>query len=260
MWGTIKAVTSDAWHWLYDNVLQPIEDAFSDVVNWIESHWELLTEILVAPIAPVLALFLAFHDQIIGFFEDIWANIQAGIDDVVGFFTALPGRIVAGLGDVVSTIWAPFSTAATWVDTNVIKPVVSTFTTLPSEIVSGLGNIVGTIFSGLSGAWTWIKTNVYNPIVGGFTGLPKDIASAIGGAIGDLGSIATSIINAIIGGMDSAITFYNSHRPSILGVSLLPAGPLIPKLASGGIIPAIPGRFYIKVRAARTRSSLRSAR
>ena len=92
VWGTIKAVASDAWHWLYDNVLQPIEDAFSDVVNWIESHWELLTEILVAPIAPVLALFLAFHDQIIGFFEDIWANIQAGIDDVVGFFTALPGE------------------------------------------------------------------------------------------------------------------------------------------------------------------------
>ena len=129
----------------------------------------------------------------------------------------------------------------------------STFTVLPSEIVSGLGNIVGTISSGLSGAWTWIKTNVYNPIVGGFTGLPKDIASAIGGAIDDLGSIATSIINAIIGGWTRPLPS-TTAPPSILGVSLLPALPLIPKLASAASSPpSRPGSSSSVVRAARTR-------
>lgn len=63
--------------------LHYIEEAFDDVIHFIESHWKLIVGILLAPILPVVAAWLIFPKQ-----------IKKIIDDVVGFFVKLPGRIV----------------------------------------------------------------------------------------------------------------------------------------------------------------------
>jgi hypothetical protein len=104
IWGDVKSYAEDAWHFIDSNVLEPIKSAFDDVVNFIKAHWELLAEILLAPVAPALALFLAFHDQIIGFFLDIWNKIKGYWDDIssytsqlvsdiVNFFLSIPDKI-----------------------------------------------------------------------------------------------------------------------------------------------------------------------
>jgi hypothetical protein len=168
-----------------------------------------------------------------------WVNTNV-IVPVVGDFAALPGNIVKALGDVGTSIWTGLTSAAGWVNTNVIVPVVGFFSKLPGDIVTGLGDIVSTVFSGFSSAWTWIKKNVYDPIVSGFGNLPTDIGTAIGNAIGGLGNIGKEIIHYLVEGVNDAINWYDSHRPSLFGISLLPSIPdfNVPALASGGPVSA----------------------
>ena len=111
VWGDIKAAALAAWHFIDDDVLHPIEAAFGAVVSFIKQHWQLLAEILLAPVAPALALFLRFHTQIIGFFEDIvkWVQSHFGeisaeaghvVSAIVGFFTSLPNKVIGFFDDI----------------------------------------------------------------------------------------------------------------------------------------------------------------
>jgi Flp pilus assembly pilin Flp len=156
----MKAAPLAVWHFIENSVLKPIEGAFSDVVTFIKSHWELLAEILLAPVMPALALFLMFHTQIIGFFEDIvgkvkavWDTITTGlstfISGVVGFFDKLPGRIVSGISTIVSDIKAIWNTCTTDVS-KFISGVVNFFTGLPSKIMAALGNIGSEIWKAIT--------------------------------------------------------------------------------------------------------------
>lgn len=257
IWSDIKADVStalDAVVGFFTGLPNRILTGLGDVVTVIWAPFALAGAwIDTNVITPVVAFFTALPGDIVTGLGDVVTTIWAGLVSaatwvdtnvilpVVSFFTGLPGSIVTALGDIVGTIWAGLVGAATWVDDNVITPVVTFFTGLPGAVASVLSGFIGTVFSGLTGAWSWIESNVYDPIVTGFSGLPGDIAKAISGAIGDLGGIATAIINALIGAINTAINFYDSHRPSILGVSLLPSIPDISPIggrASGGPVAA----------------------
>lgn len=284
-WGTISSFFIGLWNTVYDTVFGPmvdffthtIPDAVGDVVNWIQSHWELLLAIFLAPIAPVIAAFVLFHDQIIGFVSGL-------VDGIVNFFTALPGRIVNGLGDIVTTVWSGLTTAATWVDTNVIEPVLGYFTALPGRVVTGLGNIVDTIWGGLKTASSWVDNNVITPVLNFFTGLPDkiktglatllsiieepfsdawswidtnviqkleswygDLPSGLKSAFSTISDIITAPFKAAFNGIANlwnesvgSISFsLPSWIPGIGGDGF--SMPRIPLLANGGIIPATPG-------------------
>lgn len=160
VWTDMKAAPLAVWHFIENSVLKPIEGAFSDVVTFIKSHWELLAEILLAPVMPALALFLMFHTQIIGFFEDIvgkvkavWDTITTGVSTfitgVVGFFDKLPGRIVSGISTIVSDIKAIWDTCTTDVS-KFISGIVSFFEGLPSKIMAALGNIGSDVWKAIT--------------------------------------------------------------------------------------------------------------
>ena len=179
VWGEIKKIADDAWHFLENDVIHPIEDAFKTAIDFIKDHWKVLTEILLAPIAPVIAFFLAFHGQITKIFEDI-------INDVIGFFTALPGEIGSVLGDAVSQVFSAWEDAGGWIHTNVIQPVVGFFAGLPGDIASGIGSVFSVIFRGFLGAATWIESNVITPVVSYFEQLPGRIVAGLGNIIGTI--------------------------------------------------------------------------
>lgn len=274
IWGFIKNVADDAWHFLDDNIIHPIEHGFEWVVNEIKSHWQGLLEILIAPFAPVLAIVLAFHNQIIHFFEDIPSHVMAVINDIIGFFIAMPGEIVSGIGDFVGTVFGALLNAGSWITSNVITPVETLFTNLPSELFGLVSNIVGTVFAGFLQVNSWIENHVVQPVLGIFTGLPGQIVGVVGDLVntifggmtsaaswvntnviqpvisafsampGDIGSailaafngamnIGEDVINWLKSGLNDAINWYNSHRPSLFGVSLMPA---LPTFGTGGFV------------------------
>ena len=125
MWSDIKAVASDAWHFIDNDVLHPIESAFDDVVNFIKTHWQLLAAILLAPFAPVIAIVLVFHNQIWGYIQDLV-------------------KIVSGMWD---TLWDGIKSAVqdAW---NIIKPILDTMKSAISDVtkvVSGISSAVGAV-------------------------------------------------------------------------------------------------------------------
>jgi hypothetical protein len=247
-WPTISKVIDTVIHMVtpmiqgmilvFKGMMTTIQGLVEFVVNIFQGKWGKAWN-------DILKILKGVWQMIQGVFKEAFGNILqlvgGALDKVWGFFAKLPGRLVSALGDLVGTIWGGLLASASWIDTNVISPVVNLFTSLPGRLLSGLGNIVGTVFGGLSGAWGWIKTNVFDPVVSGFTGLPGAIGDAIGSAIGDIGAVGKDIINALISGIDDAISWYNNNRPSAFGISLLPALPTIPHLATGGIVHAQPG-------------------
>jgi TP901 family phage tail tape measure protein len=101
VWGVIKSAATDAWHFLDNDVLHPIENAFDGVISWIKGHWETLVEILVAPFAPVLAVVLTFHDQIFGFFERLPGEI-GHVFETLGSILEAPFKLAF---DGIARLW-----------------------------------------------------------------------------------------------------------------------------------------------------------
>lgn len=87
VFGAIKAVVVDAWHFIDGNFIQPVMGAFSAVVDFIRDHWQLILAIITGPIG--LAV-LAIKDN----FTSIINFISGVPGTILNFFSALPGQFV----------------------------------------------------------------------------------------------------------------------------------------------------------------------
>lgn len=262
LWDDVKRIFDDALGFIKTNLgtIAPIIATLllgpiGGIVVLIATHWNTVKSDTERIFGDIVNFFTGLPGRIVNALGDIvskiwgvmtgsvsWIDTNA-IQPVVGFFTGIPGRVVSALGDIVSTIWTALTSSGTWIDSNVLQPVVGFFTGLPSRLMTGLGSIVSTVFGGMTGAWDWIKSNVYDPIVNGFAGLPGDIAKVVEGALGKLGDLGKDLINWVIDGLNDMINFYDSHRPSLFGLSPLPYIPPIPTIAmaDGGVVRARPG-------------------
>lgn len=243
-WDAMKKIVDGAVEFVKGKVAIFIAP-FRLIVPELEKVWGDFRSAVTRVINDVTGYFAALPARILGVLSSIVATIFAPfllaaswidtnvLQPIVGFFTGLPGRMLSALGNIVGTVFGPLLTAGTWVLTNVIAPVVSTIAGLPGQAVGALGDIVGKIFGGLTAAASWVTSNVVGPVAGAFSAMPGAIGSAIVAAFKGAVNIGSEIITWIKNGINAAIDFYDSHRPSVLGVSLLP---FIPHLATGGLV------------------------
>lgn len=145
VFATMKTVVEDCWNFINSTFIQPIETAFKAVVDFIQQHWQLLVGILLAPIAPVLALFLVFHDQIIGFFSDVVSFISRVPGQIVNFFSSVPGAIVNFFENMPQRIMDMFSGIA------------DKMASIGMDIVHGLVNGIESMGSAI---WDAIKSHI----------------------------------------------------------------------------------------------------
>lgn len=122
VWNGIKDVVDVVWHFIYDNFIEPFVNAFSMIVDWVRSHWQMILSILLlimGPIGIVIDLFWHFHDQIAEIFDDVWhfidhvwQDVVSGashmIDDVVNFFESLPGKVVHFIENAAGSVLRAF--------------------------------------------------------------------------------------------------------------------------------------------------------
>lgn len=97
IWGAIKEVVLGAWHFIRDDVIHPIEEAFGWVVHQIESHWKLILGILTGPIGLAVGFITSHFDQI------------------VGFVTGLPSKIASAASGMWDGIKDAFKSAINWI-------------------------------------------------------------------------------------------------------------------------------------------------
>jgi Phage-related minor tail protein len=91
VWGDIKTVALDAWHFLDSNLIQPLEHGVSDLVSWVRDHFKLLATILATVLLGPVGLLIAFIATHWDQFRNLTSRL---ITDVTGFFRRLPGDIL----------------------------------------------------------------------------------------------------------------------------------------------------------------------
>jgi hypothetical protein len=112
VWDDIKKITQDAWNFIYNNFIGPIVGAFkgafdgvkrvfSDVIDWISNHWQLILEIITGPIGIAVAFIVNNWNAIVGFF-------QGAIGAIGSVFSSIGDAIVGAFKtafNFVASIW-----------------------------------------------------------------------------------------------------------------------------------------------------------
>jgi hypothetical protein len=83
VWKIVRDVALDAYHFIDNDVVHPIERVFDEVVGFIKSHWELLVGIIGGPLIAAGLLIYHFRDDILKTFKDIIGDMKNIGEDIV---------------------------------------------------------------------------------------------------------------------------------------------------------------------------------
>ena len=198
---------SDAFSWLWDNVLKPVWDW---IVKTLTPVWESLS----AGISDAVGV-------ITGILSGIWDGIKAAWDTVFGWLSTLWDKVVRPVIEayvgawiaVISTVWdglkAAWNLIFGWLSTlweKVVKPVITAY-------VGAWVKIISTVWDGIKAAWNlivgWLTTLwdvVVKPIITAYVAAWTAIITTVWDAIktawntvvGWLTGLWTNIVQPII--------------------------------------------------------------
>lgn len=250
LWDSIVGIASTIAQWFNDNVIQPIKDFFTPLVEWFT---ELFTSIwdFIKSVFEVIGQLAAGCVEII---KAVWGVVSAWFDEniiqpVARFFTNMWNTISTAAQTAWDWIKGIWTVVSTWFNNTVIAPVVNFFKGLWEKLRNGARDAwegIKSVFSPVidwfrekfSAAWTAVK-NVFS--TGGkiFSGLKEGIVA-----------VFKTVVNAIINGINRVIAIpFNAinrvldkiRNASFLGISPFKglgsiSVPQIPLLAKGGIL------------------------
>ena len=274
-WDAIKAWFVGVGEWIYNNIILPVGDFFSELWEDIKEFgiwaWEGIKDVWETVstwfdenvIQPVCKFFKGLWESVSGFFVDLWEDIKEIWDSaptwfdeniiqpIVGFFKGLWESVSGFFVNLWKDIKGVWETVATWFDENVIQPIVGFFTGL-WEDVSG---IFVDLWEDIKGVWetvaTWFDEHVIQPIVGFFEGLWEGIKSVINGILAGVEAVVNGFvaaINWIIDGLNKISFDVPDWVPGIGGKTLgfnikHVAEVSLPRLEKGGLVNA--GQLFI---------------
>jgi hypothetical protein len=103
VWGEVKKIAADVWHFIDSALIRPFMQGISDLVDWVTAHWRLLAVILatvlLGPVGGLIAFIATHWDQ----FRSLTSRL---VDDVVRFFETLPGRVMHAIASLPSLLFS----------------------------------------------------------------------------------------------------------------------------------------------------------
>jgi hypothetical protein len=222
LWSKITGIWSAVSGWFQANVITPLVNFFSPIVEWISSFFQ-----------GCWIIIQAVWTLVAGWFQ---TNV---ITPVVGFFSAIPGAVGGFFSSLWTTIQGIWAAVAGWFQTNVIDPLVNFF----SPIVATIGGFFSSLWSGICGVWeaagTWFMDHVATPINNAFQAVSDFVKGIFNGLIG----FVEKMLNSVIGGINNFISGFNgivSKAAALIGVDWsgvteIPSVTL-PRFAEGGIV------------------------
>ena len=206
VWGAVKSVALSFWHFLDNNVIHPIAEAFS----WVYHNAILpFVHFVTAAFDVLKSVFMVYIGVIHFFVQTWWAIFMFLLHDVVE-------PIMTQIGHFFMWVWNTLiAPIVSWINSNIIQPIGGYFSWLWHSIIEPvMQGIADTVKSGwhmLVSIATWVGSHVIDPIVGLFASL----GSSIGGAISDVSGIVTGVFRGI---WNTIATGWNDSIGAIPGV------------------------------------------
>lgn len=188
IWNGIVSVVTTVWN----TIVSVITTVLSAIWNTITSVWNAI----VSTITSVM--------------NNIWNTIQSVWNTIVSTITS----VVSAIWNTIQSVWNSIFSTISGIMNNIWSTISSIWNTISSTVsgvVSDIWNavsnafndVVNTISDAMESAKEAVSTAIDN-VLGFFTDLPGDIT----GALGDLGNLlwdaGTSIIDGLLGGIQSA--------------------------------------------------------
>lgn len=232
-WNAIKLIWKQVKEWFNTNVVKPVKAFFTELWNSIKeaasAAWD--------------------------FIKGIWAAVSGWFDSTVikpvaGFFSSLWEGIQSAAGTAWDFIKGVWDKVSSWFNDNVVTPVTTFFTTMweglktkAGEAWEGIKEVFGHVTDWFkdtfSKAWQAVK-DVFS--TGGkiFDGIKEGIVSAfkvvVNGIIKAINKIIAIPFNAINETLDKIRNIEIAGAKPFAGVVKKFTVPVIPELASGGVL------------------------
>lgn len=230
------------------NIIRGIVDVFVTVFGAI-----------IGAIGPIIQGIVDFISGVIGTIGGIIQNIVNFVSEVVSAVAGVVQGVVDVIVGIVTTIIDAITgivlPVVTWMDINIIQPIAAFFKGLWDGVVNGVRGFINGVMNIMIPIANWINSNVIQPVARFFSGLwsgitngVRNAARTISDVMGTVAGFVKAPINGIIDIVNGVIRGLNRIKvpdwvPGLGGKS--PNFPMIPKLATGGIVSPANGGSII---------------
>lgn len=230
------------------NIIRGIVDVFVTVFGAI-----------IGAIGPIIQGIVDFISGVIGTIGGIIQNIVNFVSEVVSAVAGVVQGVVDVIVGIVTTIIDAITgivlPVVTWMDINIIQPIAAFFKGLWDGVVNGVRGFINGAMNIMIPIANWINSNVIQPVARFFSGLwsgitngVRNAARTISDVMGTVAGFVKAPINGIIDIVNGVIRGLNRIKvpdwvPGLGGKS--PNFPMIPKLATGGIVSPANGGSII---------------
>ena len=252
-WEWIVNLFSTVGTWIYDNVIAPVAQFFTDLWNGIvtafTTAWNSIisffttigTWIYDNVISPVAKWFTDLWNGIVYWFHviiDPWIEIvrrisviiyDSVIKPIADFFVNLWNDITSGLQAAWDWCVGIALTVAGWVNTNVIQPIANFFVSLWTGIKNGVNTAINTVKNVFATVSGWVNQKVIQPVTNFFSKLwngftngaknawngVKSVFNAVGGFFGKVFGI---VKDKIVSVFQAGGKVFNNIKDGIVNV------------------------------------------
>ena len=218
-WETIKSWFSGVSDWVNKKIFTPISNTMSGLWKTVSTVWQnASTWFSTTVIEPIVNFFQGFKTRVKQIFEGLWIIVQAiwitvsgwfndnVITPVVNFFQGLWEKVSGFFKQLWENVKSVWSSVSDWFNQNVITPVRQRFESVCEKVGIFFTNLWNNIKSVWNAVSNWFNTNVVQPLLGVFEGLWSGVKSGM-----------VNAMNAVIGGIESAINFIVGGINKIIG-------------------------------------------
>lgn len=218
-WETIKSWFSGVSDWVNKKIFTPISNTMSGLWKTVSTVWQnASTWFSTTVIEPIVNFFQGFKTRVKQIFEGLWIIVQAiwitvsgwfndnVITPVVNFFQGLWEKVSGFFKQLWENVKSVWSSVSDWFNQNVITPVRQRFESVCEKVGGFFTNLWNNIKSVWNVVSNWFNTNVVQPLLGVFEGLWSGVKSGM-----------VNAMNAVIGGIESAINFIVGGINKIIG-------------------------------------------
>lgn len=182
-WDEIKVALSNFGSWVYESVIVPVGEFFSELGEKIKGVWESVVDFFKSVGAKIAAPFIAAWSAILSVWQPVLAWFQTNIIKPLFTFFSEVGRVI---GEFFSQAWdnvvAVWSYAVNWFNYFVVSPVKDAF----DKLKTAIGEFFSQAWQQVKNVWNvgsgWFQAHIAAPIITVFNNVSERIKNTFSSA------------------------------------------------------------------------------